>query len=123
MYKHKTKSNELKLQNEQLKLENSNLAQNFEYTTSLQKKYEELINDNKLLKRKNDEYRTKVDNYEDEIENLKMIKTELENKNKKYKSAHGMLQNEISSIEYGESEKMAELSAILNIGVKIYEDK
>lgn len=99
LYKHKTKSNELKLQNEQLKLENSNLAQNFEYTTSLQKKYEELINDNKLLKRKNDEYRTKVDNYEDEIENLKMIKTELENKNKKYKSAHGMLQNEISSIE------------------------
>ena len=33
------------------------------------------------------------------------------------------IKNEISSIEYGESEKMAELSAILNIGVKIYEDK
>ncbi len=35
----------------------------------------------------------------------------------------GNIKNEISSIEYGESEKMAELSAILNIGVKIYEDK
>ena len=33
------------------------------------------------------------------------------------------IKNEISSIEYGESEKMAELSAILNVGVKIYEDK
>ena len=33
------------------------------------------------------------------------------------------IKNEISSIEYGESEKMAELSAILNIGVKIYKDK
>ena len=33
------------------------------------------------------------------------------------------IKNEISSIEYGEREKMAELSAILNIGVKIYEDK
>lgn len=33
------------------------------------------------------------------------------------------IKSEISSIEYGESEKMAELSAILNIGVKIYEDK
>ena len=33
------------------------------------------------------------------------------------------IKNEISSIEYGESEKIAELSAILNIGVKIYEDK
>ena len=33
------------------------------------------------------------------------------------------IKNEIASIEYGESEKMAELSAILNIGVKIYEDK
>ena len=33
------------------------------------------------------------------------------------------IKNEISSIEYGESEKMAELSAILNIGVKIYDDK
>ena len=32
------------------------------------------------------------------------------------------IKNEISNIEYGESEKMAELSAILNIGVKIHED-
>ena len=33
------------------------------------------------------------------------------------------IKNEISSIEYGESEKMAELSGILNIAVKIYDDK
>ena len=32
------------------------------------------------------------------------------------------IKNEISNIEYSESEKMAELSAILNIGVKIHED-
>ena len=33
------------------------------------------------------------------------------------------IKNEISSIEYDESEKMAELSAILNIGVKIYKGR
>ena len=33
------------------------------------------------------------------------------------------IKNEISSIEDGESEKMAELSGILNIAVKIYDDK
>ena len=33
------------------------------------------------------------------------------------------IKNEISNIEYGDSEKMAELSAALNIGVKIYEDR
>ena len=33
------------------------------------------------------------------------------------------IKNEISSIEYDESEKMAELSGILNIAVKIYDDK
>lgn len=33
------------------------------------------------------------------------------------------IKNEIGNIEYSDSEKMAELSAILNIGVKIYEDK
>ena len=33
------------------------------------------------------------------------------------------IKNEISNIEYGDSEKMAELSAILNIGVKIYKNR
>ena len=33
------------------------------------------------------------------------------------------IKNEISNIEYGDSEKMAELSAILNIGVKLYDDR
>ena len=33
------------------------------------------------------------------------------------------IKNEISNIEYGHSEKMAELSAALNIGVKIYDDR
>ena len=33
------------------------------------------------------------------------------------------IKNEISSIEYEDSEKMAELSAIMNIGVKIYKDR
>ena len=33
------------------------------------------------------------------------------------------IKNEISNIEYEESEKMSELSAILNIGVKIIDDK
>ena len=33
------------------------------------------------------------------------------------------IKNEISNIEYGDSEKMAELSAILNIGCKIFNDR
>ena len=33
------------------------------------------------------------------------------------------IKSEISSIEYSDSEKFSELSAILNIGIKIYEDK
>ena len=33
------------------------------------------------------------------------------------------IKNEISNIEYGESEKMAELSAILNIGCKIFNNR
>ena len=33
------------------------------------------------------------------------------------------IKNEISSIQYGESENFAELSAILNIGGKIFDDK
>ena len=32
------------------------------------------------------------------------------------------IKSEISSNEYSDSEKMSELSAILNIGVKIYDD-
>ncbi len=33
------------------------------------------------------------------------------------------IKNEISNIEYEDSEKMAELSAIMNIGVKVYKDR
>ena len=33
------------------------------------------------------------------------------------------IKSEISSIEYSDSEKASELSAMLNIGIKIYEDK
>ena len=33
------------------------------------------------------------------------------------------IKNEISNIEYSDSEKMAELSAIMNIGVKIFDDR
>ena len=33
------------------------------------------------------------------------------------------IKNEISSIQYSESENFAELSAILNIGAKIFDDK
>ena len=32
------------------------------------------------------------------------------------------IKNEISNIEYGDSEKMSELSAILNIGVRILDN-
>ena len=41
----------------------------------------------------------KIENYEDEINSLNKIKNDLEIKNKKYKNAHGILQNEINSIE------------------------
>ena len=33
------------------------------------------------------------------------------------------IKNEISNIEYGDSEKMSELSAILNIGVRILDNR
>ena len=33
------------------------------------------------------------------------------------------IKSEISSIEYSDSEKFSELSAILNIGVKLYDNK
>ena len=35
----------------------------------------------------------------------------------------GNIKNEITNIEYSDSEYMAELSAILNIGAKIYDDR
>ena len=33
------------------------------------------------------------------------------------------IKNEISNVEYSDSEKMAELSAILNVGVKLSDDR
>ena len=33
------------------------------------------------------------------------------------------IKNEISNIEYGDSEKISELSAILNIGIRIFDNK
>ena len=48
----------------------------------------------KLLKLKK-----KIENYEEEINFLNKSKKELELKNKKFKNAQGLLQNEISNIE------------------------
>ena len=88
-YRHKGKENEYKQQYEKLKLENMNLTQNYDFTNNLQKKYEKLILENNNLKRENEEH----------INSLNKIKGDLEQKNKKYKNAHGILQNEINSIE------------------------
>ena len=89
-YRHKGKENEYKQQYEKLKLENMNLAQNFDFSNNLQKKCEKLIFENNNFK---------IDNYENYINSLNKIKGDLEQKNKKYKNAHGILQNEINSIE------------------------
>ena len=98
-YRHKGKENEYKQQYEKLKLENMNLTQNYDFTNNLQKKYEKLILENNNLKRDNEELISKIDNYEEYINSLNKIKGDLEQKNKKYKNAHGILQNEINSIE------------------------
>ena len=98
-YRHKGKENEYKQQYEKLKLEKMNLAQNFDFTNNLQKKYEKLIFENNNLKKYNEELISKIDNYEEYINSLNKIKGDLEQKNKKYKNAHGILQNEINSIE------------------------
>lgn len=98
-YRHKGKENEFKQLYEKIKLDNINLAQNIDFANSLQKKNEKLIFENNNLKRDNEELISKIDNYEEYINSLNKIKGDLEQKNKKYKNAHGILQNEINSIE------------------------
>ena len=98
-YRHKGKENEFKQLYEKIKLDNINLAQNIDFANSLQKKNEKLIFENNNLKKDNEELISKIDNYEEYINLLNKIKGDLEQKNKKYKNAHGILQNEINSIE------------------------
>ena len=98
-YRHKGKENEFKQLYEKIKLDNINLAQNIDFANSLQKKNEKLIFENNNLKKDNEELISKIDNYEEYINSLNKIKGDLEQKNKKYKNAHGILQNEINSIE------------------------
>ena len=52
---------------DELKYENLNLNQNLEYNSSIQKKLENLVLENKNLKRLNTELNKKIENYEDEI--------------------------------------------------------
>ena len=99
LYKHKSKENEMKQKFDELKYENLNLNQNLEYNSNIQEKFENLILENKTLKRMNNELNKKLEGYEEEINFLNNTKKELEIKNKKFKSAQGLLQNEISSIE------------------------
>ena len=99
LYKHKSKENEMKQKFDELKYENLNLNQNLEYNSNIQKKFENLILENKNLKRMNNELNKKIEGYEEEINFLNNTKKELELKNKKFKNAQGLLQNEISNIE------------------------
>ena len=99
LYKHKSKENEIKQKFNELKYENLNLNQNLEYSTNMQQKFENLIVENKNLKRVNNDLTKKVEGYEEEINFLNNTKKELEVKNRKFKSAHGLLQNEICNIE------------------------
>ena len=99
LFFHKSKENEMKQKFDELKYENLNLNQNLEYNSGIQKKFENLILENKNLKRINIELSKKIENYEEEINFLNKSKKELELKNKKFKNAQGLLQNEISNIE------------------------
>ena len=99
LYKHKSKENEMKQKFDKLKYENLNLNQNLEYNSNIQEKFENLILENKTLKRMNNELNKKLEGYEEEINFLNNTKKELELKNRKFKNAQGLLQNEISNIE------------------------
>ena len=99
LYKHKSKENEMKQKFDELKYENLNLNQNLEYNSNIQQKFENLILENKTLKRMNNELNKKLEGYEEEINFLNTTKKELELKNRKFKNAQGLLQNEISNIE------------------------
>ena len=99
LYQHKTKENEMKQKFDELKYENLNLNQNLEYNSSIQKKLENLVLENKNLKRLNTELIKKIEGYEEEINFLNKSKKDLELKNKKFKNAQGLLQNEICNIE------------------------
>ena len=99
LYKHKSKENEMKQKFDELKYENLNLNQNLEYNSNIHEKFQNLILENKNLKRMNNELNKKLEGYEEEINFLNTTKSELELKNKKFKNAQGLLQNEISNIE------------------------
>ena len=99
LYQHKVKENEMKQKFDELKYENLNLNQNLEYNSGVQKKFENLILENKNLKRINTELNKKIEGYEEEINFLNKSKKELELKNKKFKNAQGLLQSEICNIE------------------------
>lgn len=58
----------LKSKMENLKMENQNLNQNLNFTSDFQKKYEEVLKDNKSLRRKEDENERKIDKLNFEIE-------------------------------------------------------
>ena len=133
LYQHKTKENEMKQKFDELKYENLNLNQNLEYNSSIQKKFENLVLENKNLKRLNNELLKKVETYEEEINFLNKSKKDLELKNKKFKNAQGLLQNEISNIEeYLEDVKnfqieikkmQHEISTIKDLNKKLEDDK
>ena len=99
LYKHKSKENEMKQKFDELKYENLNLNQNLEYNSNIEQKFENLILENKNLKRMNTDLNKKLEGCEEEINFLNKTKKELELKNKKFKNAQGLLQNEISNIE------------------------
>ena len=133
LYQHKTKENEMKQKFDELKYENLNLNQNLEYNSSIQKKLENLVLENKNLKRLNTELNKKIENYEEEINFLNKSKKDLELKNKKFKNAQGLLQTEICNIEeYLEDVKnfqieikkmQHELKTIKELNKKLEDDK
>ena len=61
--------------------------------------YEKVMYEINNLKRDNKELISKIENYEEDINSLNQVNGRLEQKNKKYKKSHGILQNEIRSIE------------------------
>ena len=133
LFFHKSKENEMKQKFDELKYENLNLNQNLEYNSGIQKKFENLILENKNLKRINTELNKKIEGLEEEINFLNKSKKDLELKNKKFKNAQGLLQNEICNIEeylediknfQTEIKKMQhEIKTIKDLNKKLEDDK
>jgi hypothetical protein len=73
MSKFHTNENELKNKIETLKIENITLSQNLTMFNDVQRKYEDVLKENKLLRKENDSVERKRDKIKDELESKEKL--------------------------------------------------